>query len=234
MTATRRRSRPLRDEHTPDLRVDTADLVVLVADKDMEQALTGLLGRPGALGVRTLKHQIFRHPQRDSGCFNGAADFLRAQSNRFAQALVMFDRQGCGREPQPREQIERMVEGRLAANGWNGRAAAVVLDPELEAWVWSASLLVDQALGWAGRSPTLRSALVSNSLLIDAAVKPSDPKRAVEWALQAVRKPRSSAVYYELARSLPIGACTDTAFRKFVEVLQRWFPPTAGPGAGRP
>ena len=41
------------------------DLVVLVADKDMEHALKGLLGRPRALGIREIEADIRVHPRHD-------------------------------------------------------------------------------------------------------------------------------------------------------------------------
>lgn len=203
------------------------DLVVLVADKDIEATVTGLLSRADALGVRPVTWEPFRHPNRDSGCFKVAHDFLRSQTNRFDHALVMFDRHGCGRDAQARVLIEEDVESRLNANGWQGRAAAVVLDPELEVWVWSPSRRVDEALGWKGRQPALRDTLTAEGMLTAGATKPADPKRAVARALEIVRKPRSSAIYEELARAMPVTGCRDPAFQKLLEVLRRWFPATS-------
>jgi hypothetical protein len=227
VTARRRRTahagavRPPADERASQTRLD---LAVLVADKDIEAAVTGLFARAGALGVRSPTRQVFKHPNRDNGCFSGAHSFLRAQANRFDHALVLFDRHGCGRDARAREALEEEVERRLDANGWAERAAAVVLDPELEVWVWSPSAWVDDALGWRGRQPSLRQALAGEGLLAAGDTKPADPKRAVERALEIVRKPRSSAIYEELARAMPVAGCHDSAFRKLLDVLRRWFP----------
>lgn len=51
------------------------DLYVLVADKNMEQTLLGLLARPDALGIRALRYQVTPHPSRDPGCLREGAAF---------------------------------------------------------------------------------------------------------------------------------------------------------------
>ena len=57
------------------------------------------------------------------------------------------------------------MEERLAANGWNDRAKAIVVDPELESWVWADSRVVEDVLGWPGHAEDLRSWLCSNEFL---------------------------------------------------------------------
>jgi hypothetical protein len=44
------------------------DLVLLVADKNIEHGLRGLLSRPQALGIRSVTSKTYVHPQRDPGC----------------------------------------------------------------------------------------------------------------------------------------------------------------------
>ena len=53
------------------------------------------------------------------------------------------------------ENLETEAEQRLSSSGWDDRAVAIVLDPELEIWVWSDSPEVDDVLGWRGRIPRL-------------------------------------------------------------------------------
>ncbi|MEJ5295819.1 MAG: hypothetical protein WHT28_11335 [Fimbriimonadales bacterium] len=72
------------------------DLVILVADRDMEQTLLGLLSRPKALGIREVSYDIFAHPGRDPGVFLQGAEFLRPFTDQYDFALVLFDREGCG------------------------------------------------------------------------------------------------------------------------------------------
>jgi hypothetical protein len=200
-----------------------ADLVILVADRNMEAAAGGLLSRPEALGITPVSRALFTHPERDPGCFLRGHEFLRPMQRRYARCLMMFDRAGSGREERTREDIERIVEERLSRSGWKGRCAAVVLDPELEAWAWASSPEVDACLGWQSRGPSLRRWLQDTALWPADAVKPYDPKAAIETALREVRKPRSSAVYGRLARQVSFERCADPAFLKFRRVLRSWF-----------
>lgn len=199
------------------------DLAVLVADKNMEFAVGSLLARHQSIGIRPVTSTLYRHPERDPGCFRFAHDLLRSSANSHAYALVMFDREGCGKEEFTREELEQLVEARLAQNGWSDRAAAVVLDPELEVWVWADSPRVDDALGWERRHQTLRAWLVQNGLANTEHEKPMRPKEAVETVLRFVRKPRSSSIYRQLANQVNFEGCTDQAFVKFKATLRGWF-----------
>jgi hypothetical protein len=200
------------------------DLVVLAADRNIEYAVKGLLGRPKALGICPVEWDVFVHPRRDSGCRREAHDFLRAQARGYRYALVMFDHHGSGREQEPPDRLAASVEARLASNGWKDRAAAIVLTPELEVWVWTRSPHVDHCLGWADRQPPLREWLEMQGHWPTEAPKPPDPKAALEAALREVRRPRSSAVYLCLANTVELWGHTEPAFVRFAHTLQRWFP----------
>ena len=198
------------------------DLILLVADSNIESALRGLLSRPQALDMRRVASDVHRHPERDPGCRLHAASFLQPFANLYAHALVVFDRDGCG-DNADREALEEAVEERLSRTGWGARARVVVIDPELEIWVWSDSPEVDRALGWSGRSPDLRTWLHSKGLLDTDATKPSLAKEAMEAALRHVYKPRSSSIYLDLATSVSFQRCSDPAFLKLRATLQEWF-----------
>jgi hypothetical protein len=199
------------------------DLIVLVADKNMEYTLKGVLSRPPALGIRPITFDVNVHIERDPGCFQSGPNFLRGLVNRYQQALVVFDREGSGQEYQTREALENDLEQRLAAAGWQQRAAAIVIDPELDVWIWSDSPHVDRILGWANRQPDLRTYLRVHDWWPTARLKPDRPKEAVEQALRIVKKPRSSAVYLQLAETVSFQRCNDAAFLKLKASLQRWF-----------
>jgi len=201
----------------------TKDLIVLVPDKNMESATKELLQRPEALGVRPIAFDIFIHIGRDPGCYRKAHDFLRPFVRQYHYALVMFDHHGSGREGVEVAELEDEVRRRLEQNGWPERAAVVVLEPELEVWVWSDSPEVDRCLGWAGREPSLREWLREQGRWSPGYPKPSDPKTAVEQTLRAVHKPQSSAIYAELARQVSVGRCADPGFQRFRQILGRWF-----------
>ena len=199
------------------------DLVALVPGKDEAAALTGILSRPEALGIRAVEATFQRHPDHDAGCLLRAHDFLRRECGRFQHALVMFDHEGCGSEARPREALEQEVEQRLSRNGWGDRASVVVVEPELEIWVWTHSPIVERELGWSERAPGLWEHLRAHGYLAPRQTKPQRPKEAVEEALRLARKPRSSFLYQRLASKVTLAKCVDPAFVKLRATLQRWF-----------
>jgi hypothetical protein len=203
-----------------------SDLVLLVADKNIEHGVRGLLGRAQALGIRALTSKIYVHPQRDAACAQKPHEFLRQFSRDYDRALVVFDHQGCGMENRIPVDIEASVRHLLSANGWDGRRAdAVVIAPELEAWVFSTSPQVEICLAWPSPMP-LRQWLEGQGLWLQQDQKPADPKSALEKALAKLRRPRSSAIYESLAAAVDFGECQDPAFNRFKAVLQNWFPLT--------
>ena len=199
------------------------DLVALVADGTMGAGLRGLLARSDALRIRPPTHEILVHPRRDPGCVRNAHDVLRPFCRRYAHALVMFDRKGCGQEQRSREELETRVEQNLAACGWDDRAAAIVLDPELEAWVWADSPHVEAALGWLNRPVRLKRWMTDRGLLRAHQHKPAQPKQALRTVLREVHMVGSSAIYLELARTVSLERCTDPAFNRLLSIMRNWF-----------
>jgi hypothetical protein len=202
-----------------------SELVCLVADKDMEQTILGLLSRGPSLGIRSsLSYQIFIHPLRDPGCFNDGPRFLRQFVRQFQYALVLFDYEGSGQENISPDILETRCEQQLTSNGWEDRSRVILLKPELEAWVWSSSPNVDECLNWSQRNPDLRTWMRQQKLLGPDEIKPQRPKEALERALQEVRKPRSSAIYRQLASTVSLEGSPDPSFRRLKTTLQTWFP----------
>lgn len=200
------------------------DLVMLVADRNMEYAVKGLLTRSKAFKMRVVIFQTYVHPEHDSGCLLHGAGFLRPFVNQYKHALIMLDHEGCGQEHKARTELEQNIETQLATSGWQDRAAAIVVDPELESWVWSDSPHVDSVLGWAGKQPDLKSWLTTQGLFNDGQFKPNPPKKALEEALRKTQKARSSAIFLQLAQKVSIDRCTDPAFIKLKTLLSAWFP----------
>jgi hypothetical protein len=202
------------------------DLVVLVADSGQQHVIQALLSRPPALGIREVTFEIVVHPQRDPGCYGDAVEILRVFTRTHERALVVFDRHGSGHDDSPRAQLEEDVERILEVNGWADRVCAVTIDPELEVWIWSDSPHVDKVLGWADRSPSLREWLRTEGLWPAGEAKPGEPKAAYERALREAKKPKSAALFADLAARVSTARCTDPAFTKLRDTLRRWFPPT--------
>jgi hypothetical protein len=115
------------------------------------------------------------------------------------------------------------MEKRLGQCGWKGRSAAIVIDPELEAWVWTTSAHVAAALRGNRDVEGLKKWLIAERYATDESVKPSCPKEAMEKALRVAGKPRSSSVYADLASKVSFKRCTDPAFGKLKQTLHTWF-----------
>lgn len=201
----------------------SARLIVLAADRDIEEAMRALLGRPESLGMRPVLFECRRHPNRDPGCRANAAEFLRPFRNRFSHALVVFDREGCG-SSESRNTIERTVGSELKHSGWRTRGKAVVIDPELEEWLWSDSPAVLKGLGWNRGYAELRSWLEEEGVWDPSSTKPHEPKAALYRTLRRTHRRRSARLYGEIASRVSLMRCRDAAFGKLKAILQAWFP----------
>lgn len=200
------------------------DLVVLVADGTMEFAVKGIIDRSQAIKIRKVTPVFYVHPEHDPGCALRGHSFLTTFVNQFSHALILLDHKGSGQEKSTRKNLETEIEGRLSQSGWGDRAAVVVIDPELEMWVWSASPHVDSILGWEGRKPALRLWLQEKGYLQGNQVKPENPKETLEEVLKVVGKPRSSSLYKQLAQKVSFERCDDPSFIKLKTTLRMWFP----------
>jgi hypothetical protein len=201
------------------------DLIVLAADGDIEITLRTLLEkRSASLGIRPLRFDKYqadsiRYPLHDAGVLTNSPQILRPYLKQARHALVVLDRAGSGREADPPERIEQDIETRLIQTGWDAhRIAAVVLDPELELWVWSGS-------------PHVRDVLNLNEQQMNDVYrrfapgpdgKPRPPKEAMLYALSLGGRPHSARIFAELAErvSLKTG---ERAFSRLRERLQHWF-----------
>lgn len=200
------------------------DLILLVADKNIEFALRGILSRPKALGMRAITFDIHIHGDRDPGCRIKGSEFLRPFSGQYSRALLIFDLAGSGEDTLKRDILESQLEGDFQRSPWEDRATVIVIEPELEVWVWSNSPHVDKGLGWAGHSSSLRDWLVQEGYVCVGQNKPVRPKEALEAALRQVGKPRSADIYRFIAEKVSLGKCTDPAFLKLKSTLIGWFP----------
>lgn len=204
---------------------DKKEIIFLVADKSMKSVVEGILSRPEALGIRNFKMDIRSHPHHDPGCYLESHEYLRPFINQYEYSLVMFDHEGCGKEESTRESLEREVEERLSNNGWSRKSSVIVIDPELEIWVWSDSPDVEDVLGWKGSSIKLRDWLSDKNFLSPGESKPIQPKEAMKKALREVRKRYSPAILKQLSQKVSFSRCEDSAFTKFKTTLNEWFPP---------
>jgi len=200
------------------------DLIILAADKSMKLTLEALLPRHTDLGIQAISPDIFAHPNFDSGVVTKGHDFLRPQCRRYRHAIAICDHKGSGKEAHAPEQIEIAIEQRLQANGWENRAAAIVIRPELEAWIWGDWRLLASFLRWDGGGTSLKNFLVRQKLLSPDKAKPSRPKEALEKAMRHLQIPFTSAIHQSMAEQAEFAQCVDRAFLKLQKTLRAWFP----------
>lgn len=201
------------------------DLVVLVADIDMHNVLEELFNsRIESLNIREIEVHIIPYSQHDSGCASHGVQALSRFAQRYEYGLLMFDHEGSGRENLSREELQNAINEDFTRSPWGDRARAIVIEPELEAWVWSDSPHVDEIAGWKGRRPKLRDWLVERGWLREGQFKPDRPKEAFLAALQEAGKPRTRLLYQQLAKEVSLRRCRDAAFGEFKDIMRGWFP----------
>lgn len=200
------------------------DLIAWVADNHQRDALRGLFTRHQSLGVRPFSSRVQVDPGKDPGCRTQGVNRLRLFLRQFRYALLMFDHEGSGAENTPAIDLESQLEAQLNAAGWGGRAATIVVEPEIEAWIWTPSPQVDIALGWSRRLPGVRDWLRDQGFQTGSQGKFQNPKDAVKAALREVRKAPSGAIFRQIAEKVSFQQCQDRAFKKLWTCLRSWFP----------
>ncbi|MBN2380443.1 hypothetical protein JXM67_11645 [candidate division WOR-3 bacterium] len=200
------------------------DLVFLAADRNQQAGIDTLLQhRFRNLGIRKLNYKPLLNPYHDCATNQQIVEIMRPFISDAQYALVVMDHEGSGREDKSSSDIEKDIKGALEKNGWTKRAEVIVVEPELEIWVWGDTTRVDEVLDWKGRTPRLRDWLQNEKLWGNSELKPSRPKEALEKALKEVRLPRSSAIYKNLAEKVGFERCTDSSFTRLKTILKNWF-----------
>ncbi len=211
------------------------DLVILAADKDAQQCLTELLRRTDSLaqfGIASFTFDVIVHPLHDPGCRLKSADVLGILKEKYRYAAVVFDREGCGDERSSIAELSAAVVAQLTAAGWSERAAAFVVDPEIENWVWTNHDRMARVIDWntANELSAWRNA---EGWKITSSKKPERPKECFRAALRAKRVQVSASLFGEIAEGAPLSRCQDPAFKGLMDQLACWFPkapPTDGQG----
>lgn len=113
------------------------DLCIWVADAETGAFLKALLGRPRALNIREIECDFERHTGRDSGMVTNGPELTRQMKRFYRKTLLVLDYHGCGRENrQPAKQVAEEMQGRLDVVTWQGKSSVVIVEPELERWLW--------------------------------------------------------------------------------------------------
>lgn len=196
------------------------DLVLLVPDKNTEYTLRGALNRHQALGIRQIDFQIFVEQGRDGGVRVRGAQVLKVVRARFSHAAMVMDYEGSGTDVGPVE-LEAQLDGALSES-WGDRAKAIVIQPELDVWMWGAETHLRSTMNWEF-AEGIRSWLEAQAFVFGDNGKPIRPKEALEAAFRRATVPRSSANYEHVAQRISLANCTDAAFLRLRTSLVAWF-----------
>lgn len=206
------------------------DCVFLLADGTMEAMFQGFFSRDGcyhSLGTRAFNfdsREDIVSGTNDPRTYSQAHELLRPHQRTHLHAVIVMDNEWSGSPGV--EHIRRDVRRNMMASGWDENAfEVIVIDPELENWIWQESPHLVDAFEYEGLQP-LRNWLRDQDppMWLDGEAKPVRPKEAVEAVLRMTRVPRSAAIYRQISERVSTRRCTDPSFSLFCECMRRWFP----------
>jgi hypothetical protein len=198
------------------------DLILLVADKNMQYALKGGLERSKGLNIRSITFDFLIHPQHDPGVRTTGVEMLRHVHSQYNHALLILDFEGSGSKTSDALELEGELDQSLEPL-WHARAKAIVIAPELDIWMWGSDNAIEPLSGKPD-GKGIRLWLKDQKFQFNEDNKPLRPKEALESLLKKQRIPRSSSLYSRIASKISFDRCTDPAFARLKKQLQAWFP----------
>jgi hypothetical protein len=210
-------------------------LAILVPDGSYPLILGALLSRRRAsLRLRPVAHEIIKDAFHDSS--QEVVTLLRPYLRSCSHVLLVRDLHGSGAELKGAAILEEELLAELHANGWTrGRAATLVVDPEVEAWLRFDSihlhnLVRERARRRQGEADLLFAQVVNGAIHANGGLndlgKPRQPKEVLESVLETFGVQRSNALYENLAEREGLRGCRVASFNRLVDTLQGWFPET--------
>ncbi len=204
------------------------DLLVYVADADALAFMRSTLNKHQALGIRPIRFDIERHPQRDAGILQSGAELTRMKKGYYHKALLMWDHHGSGRDHrQSPDAVGTGMQQKLDSYTWTNNSAVVVLVPELEQWLWycqsafaaHCGITVAELEQWAADHARKLDTSVD-------ALKQKQPKELFEYVMrEKLKQTISPRDFEEIAKRAGIhGLLACDSFHSIVNTLRLWFP----------
>ena len=119
-------------------------------------------------------------------------------------------------------EVEAQLDAELALV-WQDKSKAIVIDPELETWIWGSDNALQAALGWP-LLQSIRAWLTQQGYAVGSNGKPDQPKGAFEALVPVHKLPRSSALYESITSKISLESCQNEVFQRLKHTLRRWFP----------
>jgi hypothetical protein len=199
----------------------------------MAQVLKSFLSRgylEARLGCRTFDFDFqqdvvvgVRSGNTDGGVHRRAHDLLRPYLPSHQNAVVMLDKKFGGQLPAAI--VRDQILDNLLRNGWSAECVeVVVIDPELEVWLWQRGNAHVARVFLYNGSVSLEAFLEAEGFWSAAALKPVRPKEAARLLLQRYRGGVPIVVYARIIENISVRGCRDPAFNLLAAALRRWFP----------
>jgi hypothetical protein len=138
----------------------------------------------------------------------------------FRCGLLLLDHEGSGTAGRAQD-LEAELDQQLAT-AWGDAAKAIVVAPEIDAWMWGNETHLRALLDW-DFPEGIREWLVSQGFVFSGNGKPERPKEAFGAACRRARTPRSSGQYRSIAERTSLQRCEDPAFQRLRAACLRWF-----------
>jgi hypothetical protein len=176
---------------------------------------------------------IFRVPRHtDGGVWKHAGANLRPFRDKYRFAVIVID---ADFDPHPGPAVLLSdISTDMMTEGWEReRFAVIVIQPELEAWLWAPNLNVARAFGHEDFG-ALRRQLEQEQLWDSGDPKPKNLKHATARAAKLGKKQTGGPIFMSVFGAISMRACQSCVEPGFVALraaLQNWFP---APSPGSP
>ncbi|XZE45221.1 methylation-associated defense system protein MAD4 [Pirellulaceae bacterium SH467] len=211
------------------------DIGFYVADISMENAISGFLSRPDFhlphnLGTRKFqfdaREDMLRAGGHDPGLYSIGHDLIQIFRTSHEKVVVILDAEWQGAPPP--QVIQQQLSERILKTGWTpDRFKVIVIDPELEAWIWQRNQRVAKQLKFNSVAEMVGVVVSTGIAWPDEAPKPARPKEALEAIARNRRIGWSSAIHRSITENVTLVGCQDPSFIELRDTLQAWFPPSA-------
>jgi len=198
------------------------DILLLVADKNMKYALQGVMSRPRAIGIREFSIDIRVHTLRDAGVRVSGVQALSLMKSMATHSLMVLDFEGSGASGSALELETQLRMELQKQSNWGKQGDVVVIEPELDIWIWGADNRLCELLEWREKG-SIRDWLQRKGFGFLESGKPVRPKEAFECVLRQCNQPRSSDLYGEIAKKMGLKRCRDLSFQRLKGILLQWF-----------
>jgi hypothetical protein len=203
------------------------DLLVVLEGRDDKEVMRAVLNRPNDLGIRTITFELDR---RSRAVPTQEPDLARDQRKEFQFAICLWDHVGSPYENERPAQAQGKVQARLNQNTLRDCSKALVIDPELEIWLWQDQAAIATVL--EVNAPQLIEWLDDwqKGYFPDkniGALIEQFPKEALEAVFQRAKEKPSAALYRRIASEANLGLWSQaSSFQQMRRALRKWFPRT--------